>query len=102
MSLVDQGLHNKASTAMSESSVPRSSLVVSFLAWGSGRRYSSERQHLGRTRGERGVHPTPRKLISQRDRRHDMDHARRRAKRLAEKLLQIRKALGLSQHEMAG
>lgn len=31
----------------------------------------------------------------------DMGHARRRPKRLAEKLLQIRKALGLSQREMA-
>ena len=30
-----------------------------------------------------------------------MGHARRRPKRLAEKLLQIRKALGLSQREMA-
>lgn len=30
-----------------------------------------------------------------------MGHARSRPKRLAEKLLQIREALGLSQHEMA-
>jgi transcriptional regulator with XRE-family HTH domain len=32
---------------------------------------------------------------------NDVGHARRRPKRLAGKLLQIRKALGVSQHEMA-
>lgn len=32
----------------------------------------------------------------------DMGHARRRPKRLAEKLLQIRETLGLSQREIAG
>jgi transcriptional regulator with XRE-family HTH domain len=32
---------------------------------------------------------------------YDMGHARHRPKRLAEKLLQIRKTLGLSQREMA-